>query len=497
MNIFKNKILIIFLLSFLLLVPFASRASASTLAGRLSGKILLQVEKNGEAYYVNPLDLKGYYLGRPNDAFNIMRHFGLGVSNGDLDNFLRNGARTNLSGRILLQVEDKGQAYYVNPDNRRLYYLGRPTDAFNVMRNLGLGVSNSNLDQIDLKVLILNPDGGNNNTNPPVVPGQKTVRFNFKYKNKNYYLDQVYSDSLYNIYKNSDKSLYYSPSNPPANLRESYYGIFLTLRSGDSAIDNLVKGLRDLATKEGFNDDELLEFSMALVQYIPYDNAKTTNSPQNFPYETLYKNSGVCSDKTFLALLILRKLGYGAAVFDYPDDNHSAVAVACSGQSSYNSGYCFIETTNYFPVGVFPSGLSSGQAKSGEVNWGQIFNGSSLGRLEVYQKTTGRNFNGMINIINQVNLISQKDISIKNKKAEIDIILVQLNSLKLELDALLVKIDQYKTAGDINNYNLTVNQYNNKASEYNSVLQNYQSKAEIYNEEVDIFSGLIRNFYQN
>jgi len=48
---------------------------------RLSGKILLDVEQNGEAYYVNPDDLKGYYLNRPADAFNIMREFGLGITN--------------------------------------------------------------------------------------------------------------------------------------------------------------------------------------------------------------------------------------------------------------------------------------------------------------------------------------------------------------------------------------------------------------------------------
>lgn len=49
-----------------------------------AGYILLQVEKNGEAYYVYPSDNKKYYLGRPDDAFKIMRELGLGVSNLDL-----------------------------------------------------------------------------------------------------------------------------------------------------------------------------------------------------------------------------------------------------------------------------------------------------------------------------------------------------------------------------------------------------------------------------
>ena len=42
-------------------------------ANKQKGKILLQVEGNGEAWYVNPGDGKRYFLGRPADAFRIMR----------------------------------------------------------------------------------------------------------------------------------------------------------------------------------------------------------------------------------------------------------------------------------------------------------------------------------------------------------------------------------------------------------------------------------------
>lgn len=59
-------------------------SSSDNIAARLSGRILLQVEQNGEAWYVNPTDLRKYYLGRPKDAFDTMRNFGLGVSDSDL-----------------------------------------------------------------------------------------------------------------------------------------------------------------------------------------------------------------------------------------------------------------------------------------------------------------------------------------------------------------------------------------------------------------------------
>lgn len=122
---------------------------SASLSDRLSGRILLQVEEKGEAWYVNPINEAKYYLGRPADAFAIMRKLGLGISNKDYIAF--NGyAPSRLAGRILLKVEDHGEAYYVNPLDLKMHYLGRPSDAFAIMRGLGLGISNANLRQIGI-----------------------------------------------------------------------------------------------------------------------------------------------------------------------------------------------------------------------------------------------------------------------------------------------------------------------------------------------------------
>ena len=122
----------------------------SALAKRLAGRILLQVEGQGQAWYVNPVNGSKYFLGRPADAFAIMRKLALGVSNKTWATFKNGKAPARLAGRILLKVEDKGMAYYVNPIDLKMYYLGRPADAFSVMRSLGLGVTNANLRQISV-----------------------------------------------------------------------------------------------------------------------------------------------------------------------------------------------------------------------------------------------------------------------------------------------------------------------------------------------------------
>ena len=77
----KQLKIIIFLLIF---TGPSSPVFADSFLENLSGKILLQVEENGEAWYFNPEDLYRYYLGRPLDAFNLMREWGIGISNKDL-----------------------------------------------------------------------------------------------------------------------------------------------------------------------------------------------------------------------------------------------------------------------------------------------------------------------------------------------------------------------------------------------------------------------------
>jgi hypothetical protein len=149
-----------FLLSLILVVIFSLwPIKSQALVNNLLGRILINVEKNGEAWYVNPSDRRRYFLGRPDDAFKIMRELGLGISQADWkkipdidDEDDKEGIdlelTKRLSGRIILQVEENGEALYINPVDLKKYFLGRPADAFNIMRDLGLRITRANLARI-------------------------------------------------------------------------------------------------------------------------------------------------------------------------------------------------------------------------------------------------------------------------------------------------------------------------------------------------------------
>lgn len=206
----RQKILIsivLLSLSFGLFTVNKNILAGQELSQQLKGRILLQVEQNGEAYYLYPEDYKKYYLGRPEDAFDIMRSLSVGITDADLNkipvaeaNFLGPDAdndglsdavensfgtnpslpdtdndgysdkeeilsnynplggekiginysfAANLAGKILLQTEKNGEAWYVNPVDNKRYFLSRPADAFSIMRKLGLGITNENLAKID------------------------------------------------------------------------------------------------------------------------------------------------------------------------------------------------------------------------------------------------------------------------------------------------------------------------------------------------------------
>ncbi len=174
---------------------------------KLLGRILLQVEDKGEAWYVNPKDKKKYYMRDGSIAYEMMRKFGLGITNENLskipigtdarfnerdtdqdglpdkmeeaigsdvynkdsdgDGYLdgaevESGYNPNgegkiiidqnlansLRGKIVLQVESRGEAWYINPDDGKRYYMKDGNSAYEIMRFLSLGITNHNLEKI-------------------------------------------------------------------------------------------------------------------------------------------------------------------------------------------------------------------------------------------------------------------------------------------------------------------------------------------------------------
>jgi len=132
----------------LVLTPFLF-ASASNSAEKVAGLVLLQVEDLGQLWYVNPGNLEKYYMRNNEDVFRLMKYTGLGISEATFKSF-NNLAPKRLAGRILLRVEANGEAYYVNPRTLNIHFLGRPDEAFKFMASLSVGAKNEIINQVKI-----------------------------------------------------------------------------------------------------------------------------------------------------------------------------------------------------------------------------------------------------------------------------------------------------------------------------------------------------------
>ncbi len=166
-------ILVVF--CFYSVIPVQAAAN-SALANHLSGRIILAVQDRGEAWYVNPANHQRYPL---DDPFAVIRQVGIGITNANLARIPLAGSTAKITnqsqlnfiaaakGKIFLQVQDHGQAWYVNPVDGTRYYL-LTVDGINaVIRKLGLGISNANLAQINIAPSFLPPAAGSQTVLPP------------------------------------------------------------------------------------------------------------------------------------------------------------------------------------------------------------------------------------------------------------------------------------------------------------------------------------------
>lgn len=123
---------------------------SGTLVSRLKGYILLQVESHGESWYLNPTDGKRYYMKDGAIAYEMMRSFGLGITNADLVRLKAGNADlvSRLKGRIVLQVQEHGEAYYIHPVKGTVHYMKDGPAAYELMRYYSLGITNGDLSTI-------------------------------------------------------------------------------------------------------------------------------------------------------------------------------------------------------------------------------------------------------------------------------------------------------------------------------------------------------------
>ena len=171
--------------------------------------------------------------------------------------------------------------------------------------------------------------------NPRQVPLTYTVQGDW---NKVYMT--VYDD-LNRHLNTLSRSYYCDPTCPSASDIDLK---MINEESQSKQLKELVKFIRE----QEKNPDDRARMAISLVQHIPYDYDALGDSThrERYPYQVLADQKGLCGEKSKLLASLLKDLGYGVALLNYPEQNHQAVGIKCPTEYSVDgSGYCFVEAT--------------------------------------------------------------------------------------------------------------------------------------------------------
>jgi uncharacterized protein YukE len=292
---------------------------------------------------------------------------------------------------------------------------------------------------------------------------------------------------------------------------------------GDTTLVDLISVFKKQAQEHELSSDQTVELVINFVQSIPYDEEKRAtmlaalnfqsddgevpinpviaSSLPRFPYETLYDNKGICTDKTFLAVALLEKLGYGTALFNF--EKHVAPGIRCPLEySSFDSGYCYTEvsTTGFF-IGELPSSVEKlGQAikksayEMSKELWDIGQDELISQEVRVYEVVEGRSYQRIVE--RAPTLVLMRDLEDKfdrlNKTVQqIEQELKQLESIVKDYQYQAEIVYQEYLAGEGSDLYYT---YNDLVKQYESVQQQYEAKSNEYEEALIQINSLISEY---
>lgn len=121
------------------------------LAETMKGKILLQVESAGEAWYVDPYSLKRQYLGLPQKIDKSLEKFVIAISSNELQRYLGDESvfPDEFLGKIV-RGDSKEIAYYVSPADKKGYGFSDYKEAMEMIEKVGEGITNENIRKIEV-----------------------------------------------------------------------------------------------------------------------------------------------------------------------------------------------------------------------------------------------------------------------------------------------------------------------------------------------------------
>ncbi len=214
-----------------------------------------------------------------------------------------------------------------------------------------------------------------------VPEAKKTVYFDYFFENQKKTLKLDLSEEVYNYVIDIVRYISYTPEETP--LRRDFKMKKISDEVQREFILQLVKKIQNAAPDSKLNQ---LRIAVSLVQSIPWKVSEKDRLfagskiyYSRYPYEVLYENEGICGEKSELLSLLLKEIGYGSAIFYFPEQNHEALGISCPKFRSFKkTGYCFVETSGPSIISDSSIVYSGGIVLNSQPEVIEIFEGLSL-----------------------------------------------------------------------------------------------------------------------
>lgn len=336
----------------------------------------------------------------------------------------------------------------------------------------------------------------------PTLENPNEKMFSWEFRGVTYRLPERLYGSVYTYYAAKPKAYRYFGT-LDAGWEEKYYALFLGDGQGNALVAQVAQDISLQGRKRGLDEDGVVELVLSFVQSIPYDDAKaksilsgSTEVSAQYPYETLYMNSGVCIDKSFLATVMLRSLGYGTALFVYDSENHMAIGIKCPERySTYGSGYCYAETTGAGnKIGVVPTLDSSNKASAAIADFQQDQQQAirQLGAVAIYDKSDGKVYGGIAKTYAQEKEMGALKEEIAALHGKLQQQKSQLDNQQDTLQAMKKKLEAYRQSGQTEKYNEMVPSFNGLVEKNRNTVAEYNQLVNLYNQKVSRYNGLLQ-----
>lgn len=286
--------------------------------------------------------------------------------------------------------------------------------------------------------------------------------------------------SVYEGAKQADKSTMIHGNVSEAIWLAGTYRAMVNDPAQEELYSGILSDLNKTRHSQGLTDDEYLELIAVYIQSLRYETKE--QNPAKFPIETVVDRAGDCDDKSLLLAGLLSHEGYQVAVLLFSPEAHMAIGVGSVDYVYKNSGYAFVETTNYSFIGVPTDKLGENLTLYSDPVIIPISNGTKL-----YGSGKETKF-----IYDKYLLSDQRLIELEPQLKSMG---ADLTSQKEKIANLESQMQGLRSSGNIVSYNAQVPAHNTLVSDYNTRLNTYRELFARYEKYATVHNYILEHQY--